>query len=690
MKNITKYNSIILALGLLGIIAMMIFPTTSTLVDIGLVISFALALLIFVMVLFIEHPLDFSSFPTLLLGSLMLRLALNVSSTKLIIGQGHTGSSAAGNVIDGFAQFVMSGNFVIGLVTFLVILIVNFLVITKGAARMAEVGARFALDGMPGKQLAIDSDVSSGAIDHKTAKFRRDRDQKETTFLGSLDGVSKFVKGDAVAGLLITAVNFLVGLAYGVIAHDIDLSVASQTYAILTVGDGLVTQIPAVIVSIASALLLSKGSNSGSVDIELFGQIGKHPTALFVVAALLFFFAVLPGLPVLPFLLGCVAFNYAGYLSYKSSNLKESNPTEVDQQKELKTDSLGDVLALDEIHLEFSTDLVDLVLDNVSGLNNRIANMRKHIAVTYGFVVPEIRLTDNAALSPGLYVIKIHGVEKARGQLNADLVLALVHENLDDIPEGLDVSEPVYSAPARWISPQDSARLVTEGITLVTPTEVVATHLLEIIKQNLSRLFSYKSLKYLLHEFTNLSDREKSEANQKFLDETIPDRLPLDLLHRVLRCLLDEQVSIRNLQVILESIAEVRNYSSQPEAISEIVRQRLGAQIVSMLKREDGSVPLIQLAPEWEEIFSTYQIETDQKGIDVALPPEMFSKLTNSMSDQIAHTTQLGLVAPIITSSSRRRFIKKIAQASGLFVQVLSFEELGLDARPTLVGTIST
>lgn len=682
-------HTVLLAVGLLGIVAMMVFPIPAFILDLGLSFSFALAILVFVIVLFIDEPLEFSSFPTILLAGLMLRLALNVSSTKLIIGEGHTGTQAAGDVIDGFANFIMGGNFVIGIVTFCVILIVNFIVITKGAARMAEVGARFALDGMPGKQLAIDSDVSAGAIDHETAKKRREHDQRETTFLGSLDGVSKFVKGDAVAGLLITVLNLVVGTANGVLAHGMDFGSAIQTYAILTVGDGLVTQIPAVVVSIGSALLLAKGGNTGAVDIAVLRQLGSHPAALMAVAALQLAFAVLPGLPLVPFLLGAGLFAAMSLHRYRKQAAERVKPELTDVPDAPRAKPIGDVLALDDIHLEFASDLVDMVLDPSSGLDARISNMRMHIASSYGLILPEIRLTDDVSLPPGTYIIHIQGVEQARAQVHPDLVLALIPQGPSDLPDGRDVDEPVYGAPARWIKPEEQEELALQGLTIVTPNEVLATHLLEIIKTNFSRLFTHKALRRLLDEMVNLSEPARAEANRKLFDELIPDRVPMDLLHQVLKHLLDEQVSIRNLPIILEAIGEARKFTTQAEAICEHVRQNLGFQIVAGLRREDGSVPLIQLAPEWEETFGTYQVESDQNTVDVALPPEVFAKLTRSMADAIEKSSENGFSASIVTSSRRRRFLRRIVRAKGFQTPVLSFEELGLDARPMLVGTVA-
>ncbi|MBE1296702.1 MAG: flagellar biosynthesis protein FlhA [Rhodobacteraceae bacterium] len=675
----------------MAIIVMMILPMPSWVLDVGLAASFGLAILIFTITLFIEKPWDFSSFPTILLASLMLRLSLNVSSTKLIIGQGHTGTDAAGDVIQGFAQFVMGGSVFLGLVVFGVLLIVNFMVITKGAARMAEVGARFALDGMPGKQLAIDSDMSAGAIDHATARARRENDQRETTFFGSLDGASKFVKGDAVAGLLITLLNLVMGLVMGVLVHDMPIGSAFETYAILTVGDGLVSQIPSVIISIAAALLLARGGATGATDIALFEQFGKHPAALTTVAVLMVMFALVPGLPFLPFITGGAVL---GYLAYRIQMKRQAEEeAEVEEQLEVAANpepskALGDILDLDDLHLEFSPDLVSMVLDSGTGLDARIANMRTHIATSFGLILPEIRLTDQADLDMGTYVIKVQGVEQARGTLHPDMVLALMPDNHSALPPGTDVTEPVYGAPARWISSRSQDEAAVAGATVVTAPEILATHLLEVIKQNFSRLLTLKSLRRILNEMTELSDAFRAEANRKLLDDLIPDKVPMDILHAVLRLLLDERVSIRNMPLILEAIAEARVHTTQPELICEHVRQRMGFQLVAEMKREDGTIPLVQLAPEWEDTFSTYQVDTQGGGLDIALPPDMFNRLAVGLSERLTNITEQGIFAAVVTSTRRRRYLRTISKSRGITNPVLSFEEIGLEARPALVGMV--
>lgn len=680
--------TVLLALALMAVIVMMILPMPAWVLDVGLAASFGLAILIFTVTLFIERPLDFSAFPTILLASLMLRLSLNVSSTKLIIGEGHTGPSAAGDVIEGFAQFVMGGSVFLGLVVFGVLLIVNFMVITKGAARMAEVGARFALDGMPGKQLAIDSDMSAGAIDHKQAKERRELEQQETTFFGSLDGASKFVKGDAIAGLLITLLNLVMGLIMGVVVHQMAIGSAFETYAMLTVGDGLVSQIPAVIISIASALLLARGGNRGATDSTMFKQLGRYPAALTTVAVLMVLFALVPGLPFLPFIFGGGVLGAAAFFMNRRSQM-ETDQIEEEETQAPARKALGDVLDLDDVHLEFAPDLVSMILDAGTGLDTRIANMRTHVASVFGLILPDIRLTDQPELQIGTYVIRVQGVEQARGTLHPDLVLALMPDDQNALPPGTDVTEPVYGAPARWISTKDQESAALVGATIVSPPEILATHLLEVIKQNFARLLTLKSLRRLLSEMTQLSDPARAEANRKLLDELIPDKVPIDTLHSVLKLLLDERVSIRNLPLILEAIAEARLMTTQPEGICEQVRQRMGFQLVSELKREDGSIPLVQLAPEWEDAFQTYQVESGQGGFDIALPPELFNKLADGVSDRLTQTSHQGLFPAVVTSTRRRRFLRTILRARGIANPVLSFEEIGLEARPALVGMVA-
>lgn len=683
------HPTVLLTLAMMAVIAMMILPVPAWLLDAGLAASFAIAILIFTTTLFIERPLDFSAFPTILLASLMLRLALNVSSTKLIIGQGHTGTQAAGSVIEGFAMFIMSGSVTIGFVVFCVLLIVNFVVITKGAGRMAEVGARFALDGMPGRQLAIDADMNAGAIDHAEARLRREREQAETTFFGSLDGASKFVKGDAVAGLLITLLNLVVGLAIGIGVHGMPIGRALETYAILTVGDGLVSQIPAVIISIASALLLSRGGTKGAADKDILRQLGRNPLALGTVALLMGLFALVPGLPFVPFMVAAAILGGLAWVRRQADMRAEAAARQPAKAaiEPPRQRSMGDILDVDDIHIEFSPSLIGMVLDPATGLDARIVNMRNHVAASYGLILPEIRLTDDPTLEQGMYRIRVQGVEQAKDRLYPDQVLALVGGDEAAVPPGGDVREPVYGAPARWIPAERQEEAALAGVTVVGPTEVLATHLLEVVKRNFARLMTLKALRRLLDEYGRVSDPVRAEANRKLLDELIPDKVPVDLLLAVLRLLLEERVSIRNLPLILEATAEGRGLGA-PEMVCEHVRRRLAFQMVAELRRPDGTLPLLQLAPEWEETFRAHQIEGERGALDVALPPDKFNRLTANIGEKLARAGEKGIFPAVITSARRRRFLRTTLGVKGLHTPVLSYEEVGPEAKPAIVGLV--
>ncbi len=675
--------TVFLAFGLMAIIAMMILPVPSWVLDLGLALSFALAILMLTVTLFIERPLEFSAFPTILLASLLLRLALNISSTKLIIGNGHTGTDAAGHVIEGFANFIMRGNLLLGIVIFLVLMIVNFVVITKGAGRMAEVGARFALDGMPGKQLAIDADMSAGAITHDEAKLRRERELAETNFFGSLDGASKFVKGDAIAGLIITGLNIVMGIIVGVTFHQMPVGLAFETYAILTVGDGLVSQIPAVIISVAAALLLARGGAIGTTDSSMFEQLRRYPAALAVVGVLMALIAIVPGMPFFPFMFSAVAL---GFLAHRSGLREPTEEVTSQAAAPEKPKQMGDILDFDEIHIEFSPNLIAMALDAATGLDTRITNMRNHVATNFGLILPEIRLTDEGSLPPGVYRIRLQGVETVRDRLFPDRVMVLIADGIV-APEGTDVREPVYGAPARWIRPEHQEDATLAGLTVVSPAEVLATHLLEVIRANLARLLTLRGLRRLLDEFVNLSDPGRAQANKRLLEELVPERVPFELLLQVLRLLLEERVSIRNLALILEATSEAKSLGNA-EAVCEHVRQRLGFQLIAELKRDDGTIPLIQLAPEWERAFSMYQVDGDRGSRDIALPPEQFNKLAGAIAERLNRNAELGVYPALVTSTLRRRFLRTVMSAKGLSAPVLSYDEIGLSAKPAIVGQV--
>jgi len=671
-----------LALALMVIVIMMVLPVPSWILDIGLTASFAFAILIFMIALFIEKPLDFSSFPAVLLASLLLRLSLNISSTKLIIGQGHTGTVAAGGIIEGFAEFIMGGDVFLGLIVFTVLIIVNFMVITKGAGRMAEVGARFALDAMPGKQLAIDSDLAAGAITHKQASEMRKLEQEETAFLGSLDGVSKFMKGDAIAGLLITLLNLVAGIAIGVGVHKVSFGDAVNNYSMLTVG-----QIPAVIISVAAALLLAKGKAEGSLDTALFKQFSAHPAALGSVALIMAVFAFFPGLPFVPFMIGALGLGYGAYKTNKTQLAKKTEEAIVsNEDKPASAKPLGDILNIDEIHLILSKELVPIAMDVDTGFDKRVEKIRKYIATEYGFLLPSVRLTDNASLKPQSYKIRIQGCEVADSILKPGHVMVLVEEGEHPEIPGTAFREPVYQAPARWVEKSRRDELVMVGLSIVEPEEVLATHLLETVQVHFTKLLNRRSLRETLEAFKDVSDPERAASNAKILDEFIPDKVPMDTLQGVLRLLLSERISMRNIPLILETIAEVKPAMNSVEQIAECVRQRLSYQFIAKLRDSQGRLPLVQIGTGWEDIFSKHETKQEDGSSDIALPPDEFNRLADAVRASVDKSARAGQYAAIATSARRRRFIKTVMTAKGIHNPVVSYEEIPRDEKPIILA----
>jgi flagellar biosynthesis protein FlhA len=676
MEQLTKLKispTVALSLGLVAILIMMVLPVPPIVLDLGLTASFAFAILIFVTTLFVERPLDFSSFPAILLVSLLLRLALNISSTKLIIGEGHTGTAAAGGVIEGFAMFIMGGNIAIGLIVFSVLVLVNFLVITKGAGRMAEVGARFALDAMPGKQLAIDADVAAGAITHEEAKILRQREQQETAFLGSLDGVSKFVKGDAVAGLLITILNLVAGIVVGMLVHKVSFGQAIENYSVLTVGDGLVSQIPAVVISVAAALLLSKGRGEEAVDLALLRELGGRPEALVTVACVMVAFALFPGLPFLPFVFGAGLLGYLAWRQHKAGPAPaEDGPKEAEAKPET---NLGDLLDVDEVHVELAPDLVSSVVSDRDGFDARVEKIRRFIAQEYGFILPPVRLTDRSTLPAQSYEIKVQGVRAAKGTLRPGRWLALLpHEQEAHIP-GEQAKEPVYGAAARWVDFPGKEQMIVAGVTVVEPAEVMATHLLETVQAQFARLVTRKSLRAVLDAYTNVTDSERAAANRRFIEEMIPEKVTHDLLQGVIRDLLAERVSIRQLPLIIEAAAEAKAADLMPGDIAEHVRRRIAFTFVSKLAGETGELPTIALGPEL-----TKRLSGDDK-------ERAEGDAASAIRRLIDRAAEAGAYPVVAVHATLRRTVRGLLAAQGIRNPVLSIDEIQGHARPKLLGT---
>jgi flagellar biosynthesis protein FlhA len=673
--------------GLVLIVMLLVIPMPPVMLDCGIVVSIATAMLVLVMASLVERPTDFQAFPLLLLVSLVLRLALNISSTRLILTEGHQGPHAAGQIISGFADFVAGGSLLIGLTVFAVISVVNFMVITKGSGRMAEVAARFALDSLPGKQLAIDADLSSGAIDHQEAKRRRAAEQSEISFFGSLDGASKFVKGDAIAGIVITIINLLVGLAIGIISHGLPVGEALNTYSRLTIGDGLVSQIPALITSMAAAVLLSRGGATEPTSDLLSREFMRNWQPAVAVAASMVFMSLVPGMPKILFLgmaggFAMLAFRISrkrrkqGQLLLHESKSEQSAPA---------APKIGDVLDMDEINIEIGADLVLTALDQGRGLAGRINSLRVYIARTYGLILPDVRITDSPALSGGEYRILLQGVVRGRGDLHSDEVLALGNETLLDDVEGRKVLEPVYSTPARWVPKRKQDELAIQGLTIVSPMEILSTHLMEIVKANLPGLLTLAALQRQLEELKSVSDPVRAERNRRHLEGIVPDKVPPETLLAVLRALLEERISIRNLLLIVDTLCEVRQIESV-EAVYELVRKRLRGQITQQHMDDDGAIHALQLHPSWEAEFVKAESEQGRTS-RLASAPMLSQRLADSCKKAMAAAGRQPTVV-LITPDHRRRLVRTILVASDISVPVLGIDEIDPDARVQFAGVI--
>ncbi len=596
----TMTGEIGLALGIIGILAVLIIPLPSALLDFALTFSITFSVLILMTALFIEKPLDFSAFPIVLLISTMLRLSLNLASTRLILAEGHTGEEAAGRVIQAFGNLVMEGNFVIGIIVFAILMIVNFVVITKGSGRIAEVAARFSLDAMPGKQMAIDADLSAGLIDEASAKFRRKQLEDESSFFGAMDGAAKFVRGDAIAGLMITFINIIGGIIIGMAQKGLSFSEAGSTYTLLTVGDGLVTQIPALIVSTAAGLLVSKAGVTGAADKVLVTQLSGYPQALGLSSFLLGLMGLLPGMPLLPFVVLSAGTGWlAWYVSkHKAAKLQSAADDQIRAAlPPITEDSIQTALAIDDLRLELGYGLLPLINEKSDHpLTDQIKALRRQIASEMGFVMPSVRILDNIQLPANGYVIRVKEVEAGSGELKLGHLLVMDPKGMPiDLP-GVETREPTFGMPAKWIDEGLSMEASFRGYTVVDPPTVITTHLTETVQQNMRELLSYGETRKLLDDLPS--------AHQKLLDDIAPSQITLSGIQRVLQTLLGERVSIRDLPTILEGISEAIGFSQNIGAITEHVRARLSRQICHQNLSPNGYVLLISLSPEWEQSFA--------------------------------------------------------------------------------------
>jgi len=682
LNTALRRGDIALALGVVAILVVLILPMPRWALDISLAFSITFSVLILMTVLFIEKPLEFSSFPTVLLIATMLRLSLNLASTRLILSNGHEGTAAAGHVIEAFGHFVMGGNFLIGMIVFAILVIVNFIVITKGSGRIAEVSARFSLDAMPGKQMAIDADLSAGLINETEARSRRKALEDESTFFGAMDGAAKFVRGDAIAGLLITFINIIGGIVIGVAQHGITFTQASQTYTLLTVGDGLVTQIPALIVSTAAGMLVSKAGTEGSADKALFGQLGSYPRALGMSSALMGLMAILPGIPMFPFLLLA---GVTGFLTWSASTKQARIAAEdVAAKAAVKAppaeEPIAAALTIDYVRLELGYALLALI-SNQKGerLTDQIKALRRQLARDMGFVLPAVRIQDNMQLPSNTYVMRIKEIEAGRGEVRPGMLLIMDPKGEQIALPGEQTTEPTFGLPAAWVLEDQREEAQFRGYTVVDPATVITTHLTEIIRDNMAEMLSYSETQKLLNELDS--------QHQKLVADVIPQQISVGGVQRVLQNLLAERISIRDLPAILEGISEACGYTRNVTAITEHVRSRLARQISDACTNDQGFIPLIGLSPVWEQTFAEALTGTGDD-LQLSMAPSRLQEFIGVVRQTFERHAMLGETPVLLTSPRIRPYVRSIIERFRPSTTVISQNEIHPKSKIKTLGQV--
>ncbi|WP_028464604.1 MULTISPECIES: flagellar biosynthesis protein FlhA [Nisaea] len=683
-KAAAHRGDIYLALGVIGILAVLILPVPTMLLDILLGISIALSVIVLMTVLFIEKPLDFNAFPTILLIATMLRLSLNLASTRLILADGHTGTDAAGDVIQAFGGFMMGGNAAIGIIVFSILVIVNFIVITKGSGRIAEVAARFSLDAMPGKQMAIDADLSSGLINEDQARNRREELSAESTFFGAMDGASKFVRGDAVAGLLITVINVIGGMVIGIAQQGISFSEAFSTYTLLTVGDGLVSQIPALIVSTAAGMLVTKGGTTGTTEKAVFGQLGGYPKALVLCAVLLVILSLLPGFPTFIFLSLAAA---VGGLAFMINSGQEKAAAEVVQREVDEASApppeepISAALHIDLVRLELGYGLLPLVNETTEGqrLTDQIRALRRQLAVESGFIMPQVRIQDNLQLPANTYVIRVKEIEVGRGDIRPNRLLVMDPGGNPIDLAGTDTREPTFGLPAMWVGPEQREEALFKGYTVVDPSTVVTTHLTELIRDNMRDLLSYTETQKLLDELP--------DQYQKLVTDVVPSNISVGGLQRVLQNLLSERVSIRDLPTILEGVSEASTFTRNITLITEHVRTRLARQISEQNTADDGVIHLVTLSPDWEQAFANSIIGQGEDQ-QLSMPPSQLQDFITALRNALDQLAEVGEFPAVLTSPGIRPYVRSIVERFRPQTVVMSQNEIHPKARIKTLGQV--
>ncbi|MDE2517323.1 MAG: flagellar biosynthesis protein FlhA [Rhodospirillales bacterium] len=681
LRRLTPGSDIGLALGVVGLLSVLILPLPTMLLDLGLALSITAAVLVLMVALFLERPLDFTSFPTLLLLTTLLRLSLNVATTRLILSHGSQGRLAAGHVVAAFGGFLMGGDVVIGLILFAILLVVNFMVITKGSGRIAEVAARFSLDAMPGKQMAIDADLSAGLIDEKIARKRRRELEEESGFYGAMDGAAKFVRGDAVAGLIITCINICGGLAIGVVQHGMAFGDAIHTFTTLTVGDGLVSQIPALLVSTAAGIVVTKGGMEGTADATLLRQLGGSPKPLGMAAGAAGVLALMPGLPALPFLALAGLAGGAAWLRHTHPPAHTADAAAPPAPLAGAEPPIAEALRIDMIRIELGYGLLNLAGGDTPRLTEQIKGLRRSIAAEMGFVLPPVRIQDNMQLSADSYVIRIKEIEAGKGELRATMLLAMdPRGGMPDLA-GEATSEPAFGLPALWIAPALREEALFRGCTVVDPPSVLTTHLTEVVRDTMAELLSHAETQKLIDDLPR--------EHQKLIADLIPGQIAVGGVQRVLQALLAERVSIRDLPTILEGIQEACGSGQRmiPTIVAH-VRQRLARQLCDAHADAGGVLNLIPLSAEWEVAFAE-ALTGPAEERQLAMAPSRLQDFVQRLRQAFDAAAATGASPVLLSGAAIRPHVRAIVERVRPATAVLAQTEIFPRARIRTVGTIS-
>jgi flagellar biosynthesis protein FlhA len=669
----------VLAAAVVGIITVLVIPIPPAMLDFALAFNIMFSLVVLLSTLYITRPLDLSVFPGMLLIVTLLRLSLNVASTRMILGNAY-----AGEVINSFGNFVVQGNYVVGFIVFVILVIIQFVVITKGAGRISEVAARFTLDAMPGKQMAIDADLNAGIISEQDARARRDAIAHEADFYGAMDGASKFVRGDAIAGILITLINIIGGFIIGVAINGMQISEALRTYSLLSIGDGLVTQIPALLVSTASGIIVTRAAATSNMGEDLTTQLTRQPRAILVAAVVLFVFGIVPGMPTFTFMVLSLAVGGIGFLTQgvQKRRAREEQETAAREQMRAKAseERTEDLLKVDTIGLEIGYGLIPMVDANQGGdLLQRIATIRKQLAGELGILVPPIRIRDNVQLHPNGYQIKLRGVQVAAFELMVDHVLAINPGGIEDKPEGFETRDPAFGLPAVWVVPALRETAETRGYMVVDPSAVLATHVTEVLRTHAGEILSRQDVQHLV-------DTLKGDY-PALVESVIPEQLSLSALHKVLQSLLSERVSIRDLATIVETASDYAQVTKETDVLAEYARMALKRQITEMFRDKDGRINVFAIDPALEQKLSE-SVQNTKQGLMLVLEPAMSEALLRKISEQAEKMAGAGMTPVCICSPNIRLALRRLVEAGYPSLAVVSYNEILPNAEIVSTGMV--